>query len=243
MPIYDIVDVCFSYKKSGWSLKNINMKVYQSEGVGIVGPNGAGKSTLIKLITGYYTPEKGRIYLKGRPLQEYSRKEMASIVGVLPQMIPEGFPFKVIDFVMMGRYPHLGYFEMEDKKAIEAVYEAMEETSTVHLKDRYIQELSGGERQRVFIARVLAQRAEVIVMDEPLVFLDITHQQEILRLLKELRKKKGVSTIIVSHNIKDLAEFSDRLILIKDGCIVSNGPSSLLVKNSRTMGLHPCEGQ
>ncbi len=241
MLIYDVIDVYFSYKKGGWSLRNINMKVYPSEGVGIVGPNGCGKSTLIKLITGYYTPEKGEIYLKGRPLHSYTRREMACIVGVLPQIIPDGFPFKVLDFVIMGRYPYMRYFDMEDEEDIYIALEAMEETSTIQLRDRYIQELSGGERQRVFIARVLAQRAEVIIMDEPLVYLDISYQSEILKMLMELRKKKGISTIIVSHNIRNLAEFSDRLIIMKDGCIVDDGPSSLLMKKSGLGELFGCE--
>ncbi len=243
MLIYDVINVCFSYKKGGWSLRNINMRVYPSEGVGIVGPNGCGKSTLIKLITGFCTPEKGEIYLKGRPLQNYSRREMACIVGVLPQMIPDGFPFKVLDFVIMGRYPHMGYFDMEDEEDLSIALEAMEETSTIQLRDRYIQELSGGERQRVFIARVLTQRAEVIIMDEPLVYLDISYQTEILKMLMELRKKRGISTIIVSHNISNLAEFSDRLIIMKDGCIVDDGPASLLVRKSGLRELFGCEAK
>jgi iron complex transport system ATP-binding protein len=194
----------------------------------ILGPNGSGKSTLLKILLGVLTPTRGTISLANRPLDGWSRLDLARTIGVVPQDEDISFPISVRDLVAMGRYPHLGPFRGErqiDRAAIEA---AMARCDMFGLRDRSITALSGGERQRARLARALAQEPTVLVLDEPTRALDVRHEMEILELLRSLTSE-GVTVLLVTHNLNLASRYADDLLLMDRGRIVASGsPAEVL---------------
>jgi iron complex transport system ATP-binding protein len=212
----------FSYSKE-LVVNDISMEIDNGEFVSIIGPNGSGKSTLLKTLNYVYTPLGGEITLFKRPISDYSRREIAQKIAMVPQDTVIDFEFTVEDVVMMGRHPFSSRFSKEDSRDHELVYEAMENTNVLNIRDRYITEISGGERQRVFIAKALAQDTSIILLDEPTSHLDINHQLEVLELLKYLNRERGIAIVLVVHDINMAARYSDRILLMKQGRIISQG--------------------
>jgi iron complex transport system ATP-binding protein len=228
----DVKSVYFRYKKD-WVLKDISLQIKKGEFLGIIGPNGSGKTTLLKILYRLISPEKGEVMLKEFPLRRMDRKDIARRVAVVAQETHLLFPFRVIEIVLMGRHPYLGYFMFETKKDLEIAKKAMEWTEIISLSDRFIDELSGGERKRVFIARALAQEPEIILLDEPTANLDIHHQMDFLNLIKNLNKEKGLTIIMASHDMNIASEFCDRLILLQEGKIFKIGtPQEVITKEN-----------
>jgi iron complex transport system ATP-binding protein len=221
MYILEIKDLYFSYGNRQ-VLRGINLKVDKSKMIGIIGANGSGKTTLLKNISGYLKPEKGSVLIFGKNIKGLSVKERAKLIGYVPQDIIYDFDFTCYDIVMMGRIPYLRRFQTEGKEDREIVKEAMEMTNTWQFKDKLVKELSGGERQRVYIARALAQRPRILLMDEPVSHLDIKYQIEILSIAKEL-SSKGILVISVLHDINLASQFCDEIILIREGTIMAQG--------------------
>ena len=198
-------------------LNGISLAIDRGEIAGIIGPNGSGKTTLLKLLSKVLKQESGSIRLMGRDLASMKHKEIARIVGVVPQGTSIAFSFTVREVVLMGRSPHLGILQMEQEADLKIADNAMGLTDTLELADRNIDELSGGECQRVIIARALAQEPKIMLLDEPTSYLDINHQLEIFDLIKRLNKERDLTVVIVSHDLNMAAEYCDRLILLKDG--------------------------
>ena len=204
-------------------LKEIDFHLRENEFIGIIGPNGSGKSTLLKNISKLLDPDNGFIYLDKNLLNDYSYKELAKKMAVVPQDTKVNFNFSVYDLVMMGRNPYQdrwGRVTKEDKRKVE---EAMELTDTKKFKDKSIQNLSGGERQRVIIARAIVQEPELLLLDEPTASLDINYQRNIFDLISDLNDKLDMSVLAVSHDLNLISQYCDRLILLKDGKIHSMG--------------------
>lgn len=222
LPIIEAYEVRFKYS-SKWVLDSFNLKVNKGEIVGIIGPNGSGKTTIIKLISKVLRPNSGLIKLKGKDISQLRQREVAKIVAVVPQGFNVTFPFTVREIVLMGRSPYLKALQMERDIDNKIVDNAMALTDTLSISDRVIDELSGGERQRVIIARALAQETEAILLDEPTSYLDINHQIEILDLIKRLNREKGITVVIVSHDLNMASEYCDRLVLIKEGKVYRDG--------------------
>ena len=188
----------------------------------IVGPNACGKSTLLRALSRLLAPKSGDVILDGKAISAYGTKEVARKLGLLPQssVAPDGI--SVRDLVARGRYPHQSLWSQwsrEDERAIDA---ALERTNTSALADRYVDELSGGQRQRVWIAMVLAQETELLLLDEPTTYLDITHQMEVLRIADELRAE-GRTVVAVLHELALAARFATDLIAMRDGEIRFRG--------------------
>lgn len=201
----------------------------EGEFLGIIGPNGAGKTTLLKIMTGVKFPLSGEVMLNGKRLASLRRKEIARIMAVVPQssFIPP--LFTVEDVVLMGRYPHQKSSFLSTEEDIAVMKEAMKKTDTYGFRNRLISELSGGERQEVIIARSLAQEPKILMLDEPTANLDIKHQMRILGLVKGLVKKEGITAIMVIHDLNLAARFCDRLILLHNCKIHSDGkPKDIL---------------
>ncbi len=202
-------------------LDEISFGVDRGTFIGIIGPNGSGKTTLIKAMSRLLTPQNGAIYIDGREIDNFSHRELACEIGVVPQETAVGFDFTVRDIVMMGRHPHIERFSSEKSEDFEIVRHAMEVTNTLQFADRSINEISGGERQRVIIARALAQRPRILLLDEPTSHLDINNQMEILGIVRNLRGE--VTVVAVMHDLNLASHYCDRLILLHKGSIHANG--------------------
>ncbi|HBI27932.1 MAG TPA: heme ABC transporter ATP-binding protein, partial [Peptococcaceae bacterium] len=176
-----------------------------------------------KTITAALKPIGGVVYFQGKDLNEISRRDLAKQVAVVPQETEVNFPFTVLELVMMGRHPHLGRFDQENKQDFEIVRQAMESANCWHLRDRNALELSGGESQKVILARALAQEPEIILLDEPVSHLDLSAQLEVLNLLKEMNSNHGVTCIGILHDLNLASQFSKQLIMLKDGKIFKTG--------------------
>ncbi|MBC7109847.1 MAG: ABC transporter ATP-binding protein [Archaeoglobi archaeon] len=202
-------------------LKDVSLEVQRGELVSIIGPNGSGKTTLIRAIGGFADIFDGEILLDGESLRKMSFRERAKRIAVVPQNTYVEFPYRAREIVMMGRTPYIPRFRRESREDERAVDEAMKLTGTYELRERRMDELSGGERQRVIIARALAQRPKLLLMDEPTAHLDINYQIEIFSLIKKLKNSMGVLCSI--HDVNLASEFSDRMLMIHGGRIVAEG--------------------
>ncbi|CAM4474300.1 ABC transporter ATP-binding protein [Paenibacillus typhae] len=189
----------------------------------IIGSNGCGKSTLLKTMARLIKPSSGSITIDGKPLAKIASKPLARIVGMLPQspIVPEGIT--VADLVGRGRFPHQSLFGGWSKKDYEAVAEAMEIMKITEFANHHIDELSGGQRQRVWIAMALAQQTDILFLDEPTTFLDITYQVEILDLLTDLNRKHGTTIVMVLHDINLSARYADHIFALHSGKLVAEG--------------------
>lgn len=212
-------------------LKDISFKVRDSQFISIIGPNGSGKSTLLKILNNLYKPKTGNILIHGKDIVNYKGKNLAKKVALVPQDTNIEYDFSVEDIVLMGRHPYIGRFEKEKEVDYEIVNEALRLTNTAHLRDRNINKISGGERQRVIIAKALAQKPDIILLDEPTSHLDINHQMEILTLLKNLNKEKGATIILAIHDINLANRYSDNIILLNKGTILGMGVPSEVVNS------------
>ena len=189
----------------------------------IIGANGCGKSTLLRGLARLLTPSRGAVLLDGKSVQSMPSKAVARLMGLLPQspIAPEGIT--VADLVGRGRYPHQGWFRQWTADDDRAVAEALEATDTLDLADRSIDEMSGGQRQRVWIAMALAQETDLLLLDEPTTFLDLSHQVEVLDLLTDLNRQRGTTIAIVMHDLNLACRYADHLIAMADGAIVAEG--------------------
>ena len=204
-------------------INNLDVEIPDGKVTSIIGPNGCGKSTLLKALSRLLSVKDGSINLDGESIHSQSTKEIAKKIAILPQSpeVPDGLT--VGELVSYGRFPHqkgFGRLTAEDKKEIDW---ALSVTGTSEFRHRTINDLSGGQRQRVWIAMALAQRTDIIFLDEPTTYLDICHQLEILNLVKKLNEEEGCTIVMVLHDINQAIRFSDHLITMKAGDIVATG--------------------
>jgi iron complex transport system ATP-binding protein len=189
----------------------------------IVGANACGKSTLLRAMARLLAPTSGSVLLDGAPISAMPTKKVATVLGLLPQtpIAPEGIV--VADLVGRGRYPHQGLFARWTAADDEAVAEALEATGSLELAERPVDELSGGQRQRVWISMALAQQTDVLLLDEPTTFLDVSHQVDVLDLLTDLNRARGTTIVIVLHDLNLAARYADHLFAVKDGRVFASG--------------------
>ncbi|MCL5292628.1 MAG: ABC transporter ATP-binding protein [Actinobacteria bacterium] len=188
----------------------------------IVGPNGSGKTTLLKALTRVITPLGGAIFLNGKDVVRFSRRELARLMAVVPQEASHAFAFTALEVVLMGRTPHLGRFEFESARDMEVARDAMERTNVWCFKDRPVTELSGGEKQRVIIAQALAQEPKALLLDEPTLHLDLSHQLDLMNLFKRLNYE-GLTVVAVLHDLNLAAYYADVIALVKEGRLIDAG--------------------
>jgi iron complex transport system ATP-binding protein len=216
MMILQANDVGFRYT-TAWVLREVSFGIDRGEVIGIIGPNGSGKTTLLKVLDGILVPQEGQICLEGVDIRTLRRNDIARSIAVVPQEVPFIFPFRVEEIVTMGRSPHLGRLTFEGRRDFEIVREVMAMTGIEALSDRRIYDLSGGERQLVWIARALAQQPRIILLDEFTAFLDIRHQIVLFELIKRLNEKKGLTVVVVTHDINLASQYAHRIILLNGG--------------------------
>jgi iron complex transport system ATP-binding protein len=210
-------------------VRDLNFQMRPGEMVGLVGPNGCGKSTIIKALSRVIPPHSGRILLNGKDISRISRKDLACMLGVVPQMSLLPSVFTAFEIVLMGRNPHLGLFQYEGPRDMAIAWQAMERASTQHLAHRRINELSGGEIQGIVIARVLAQETEAILLDEPTANLDIGRQIEILDLIKGLCRENNMTVVAALHDLNLASQYCDQLILINNERIHAEGTPAMVI--------------
>ncbi|WP_405374422.1 MULTISPECIES: ABC transporter ATP-binding protein [unclassified Microbacterium] len=198
----------------------------------IVGPNACGKSTLLRGLSRLLTPTHGRVVLDGRAISEYPAKEVARRLGLLPQsaIAPDGIT--VADLVGRGRYPHQNLLRQWSDADELAVIDALDATGTRDLSSRAVDELSGGQRQRVWVAMVLAQQTDLLLLDEPTTYLDIAHQVELMELLAALNRR-GRTIVAVLHDLNHAARYASHLIAMRDGRIVAEGAPADVITSER----------
>lgn len=211
-----------TYRNGVTALRDASFEVPKGSITALVGVNGAGKSTLFKAIMGFLPAAQGRIEIQGRRVADALR---ANQVAYVPQAeeVDWDFPILVEDVVMMGRYGHMGLLRRPKQADLDAVAMALSRVSMQDFRDRQIGELSGGQRKRVFLARALAQDAQIILLDEPFTGVDVTTEDEIIAILGELRAE-GRVMLVSTHNLGSVPQFCDRTIFVK-GTILASGPT------------------
>jgi len=212
----------FSYDGSV-VLTNISFAIASGELVAMIGPNGSGKTTLLKILLGLLEPACGEVTLQGRPLSTFEPKARAKIIAYVSQQPPLSFPLTVRELVALGRYPHGGRGK-ESPADVLAIAKALKNTAIEHLCDRQFNTLSGGEKQKVLIARALAQSAQIILLDEPTLHLDLYYQLQILSGLKWLCVAERITVITVLHDVNLVSVFADKALLLSGGELRDFGP-------------------
>jgi iron complex transport system ATP-binding protein len=195
----------------------------------LVGPNGCGKSTLLRGLARLLTPRSGSVLLDGRAIQRIPTRELAKQLGILPQgpVAPEGLTVR--ELVAQGRYPHQSWFQQWATDDEQAVAKALTITGMAELADRPVDALSGGQRQRAWIAMTLAQETQIILLDEPTTFLDLSHQIEVLHLLEQLNRAEGRTIVMVVHDLNHATRHAQHIMALRAGQVVAAGPPTEVV--------------
>ena len=214
-------------------IDSINLSINEGEWLGIIGANGSGKSTLIKGICRIIKPQNGKVFLRGKDINNLSNKSISQQISFLPQGINSNLSISVSDLVALGRSPYKNFWDFDLTKNDQSIIEeSLKLVDILELKDCLLSEISGGQRQRAFLALALAQETEIIVLDEPTNYLDINHQIKFLQILKDLQLKKNLTIITVLHDLNLCARFSDQIAALKNGLLIEVGePKDILNKN------------
>ena len=221
--IFDVQQLHTGYKDVK-IIDDLSVSIAQGKITTIIGPNGCGKSTLLKTIGRILKKQSGEIYLQGQNMQTMSTREIAQRLAILSQSPSGPAQLKVEELIAYGRYPHrqnLGKLTATDREKIEW---AMTVTNTLEYAHRELEALSGGQRQRVWLAMALAQETDILLLDEPTTYLDMAHQLEVLEIVKQLNEQLNCTIVMVLHDLNHAARYSDEMIAMKNGTIISHGP-------------------
>ena len=214
----EIRDLKFSYGDRAF-IQGLNVHIEKGRVTTILGPNGCGKSTLLNLIVRQLKPQGGDIFLEGRSIRQMTAREISRKIAMVHQQNRAPADLTVERLVQFGRMPHQTKFSSRDEEGEEAVRWALKVTRLEKMKQKSVGRLSGGERQRAFIAMALAQKTDILFLDEPTTYLDIYYQMEILNLVRQLNREYGMTVVMVLHDINQAMQFSDDIIMIKEGRI------------------------
>jgi iron complex transport system ATP-binding protein len=214
-------------------IREVSLSVPSGGITGVIGPNGAGKTTLLRTLSRALKPRQGTVRFRDRDITDMPRREFARRVAVIPQFQSVPPPFTVSEFVSMGRYPHRGRLSPFTREDREIISESLELLELSHLKDRRVNLLSGGEMQRVFLAQGLAQRPELLLMDEPTAHLDISHAIRALDLADSLTRSKSLTVLVTLHDLNLAAAYCDRLVMLRQGSVYAAGvPGEVLTEQT-----------
>jgi iron complex transport system ATP-binding protein len=232
--------VSFAYGDGPLVLNDVDAFIARGGLVGILGPNGSGKTTLLRALGGLLTPRSGRVALDGVALRQMGRGAAARRLAMVPQETQLAFEYTVLEMAVMGRYPHLGAFEIEGPGDLHIAREALRATGTLDLESRYFNTLSGGEKQRVVIAGALAQfnrradaqadATEALLLDEPSASLDLAYQLEIRSILQALNQDRNLTIVVSTHDLNLAAGLCRELILLHRGRVLASGPAESMLE-------------
>lgn len=244
--------LCVRTAQNKTLISDISVQIQTGKIYGLIGHNGSGKSTLIKALAGETKPSDGQVTIDDKSLSSMSANELAKILAYLPQKLPDATHFSVKELVMLGRYPHQAWLAKPSKADEQIVLQSMQLTGVAQFAEQMVATMSGGERARAWLAMCLAQQTRYLLLDEPLAALDVMYQVEVLRLLRELVAKTGLTVVIILHDINLAAQFCDELIALKQGKIGHQGAVSELMTPSILQDIfgisfslltHPVTGQ
>lgn len=212
-------------------IENLSLNIKKGEVVSIIGPNGCGKSTLLKSLSRMIKPVSGDIYIQSENIKSLKNKAISQKVCLLSQHNDAPGDLTVEELVYFGRIPHKKWYESKSKSDEELVNWSIENTGLTRYKNTPISSLSGGERQRAYIAQALCQKPDVLLLDEPTTYLDISYQLELMELVREINERLNITIVMVLHELNQASKYSDRLIIMKSGEIVSDGcPKEIINK-------------
>lgn len=230
----------------GLSVSDVTLTVRPGTLLGVLGPNGSGKTTLLRLLAGLLRPTSGSVSLDDTPLASISRSALARRFAVVPQDTHPAFDYNALDIVLMGRYPHLGAFELERPQDLAIAMRALESTGTASLADRPFHRLSGGEKQRVVIASALAQlepgpgaqgpgprESTVLFLDEPTASLDLKYQIEVAQLVRRLHDERGMTVVLSTHDLHLALAVCDEIVALRAGRVLAHGPTREMLTQRR----------
>lgn len=229
-------------------IPNLNLEIPKGSITMVIGANGCGKSTLIKAVSRIISPRRGSVLINGSEIKKQAPRELAKKIAVLPQSPTAPNGLRVKELVTYGRFPYLSPMGGLKEHDLEVVEWAMASTGIAEFADRPMEALSGGQRQRAWIAMALAQETEILVLDEPTTYLDLSHQLEILQLLQELNQKNHTTIVMVVHELNSAAKFAHHIIGMKKGeCIFAGAPADVVTKDNlrnlygieATLQMHP----
>jgi iron complex transport system ATP-binding protein len=225
--MYKIHDLTFAYTAKA-VIDGVDLEIERGDFVSIIGPNGAGKSTLLKLMAGLADGFRGTLDFEGRSISDYRPRDLARRMAFVPQETHVVFPFTASEMVLMGRQGHRTSLLFDTEADLNEARIAMDLTETASLSDRTFNELSGGERQRVVLASALVQKPDVLLLDEPTVYLDLKHQLDFYKILERLNAD-GMTIVAVTHDVNLAARFTKRILVLAGGRVVRNGaPANVL---------------
>ncbi len=235
-------------------LRGVSLSIREGDLVGILGPNGSGKTTLLRLMSGALAPGSGRVSIGHERIGLVDRRALARRLAVVPQETHLAFDYSAIEIVLMGRYPHLGPFEMEGQHDMAIARAALDLTGTAHLSDRAFNTLSGGEKQRVVIASALAQLAEsvtdgpapslvvadgaLLLLDEPTASLDIRYQLEVASVLRRLHDERRLTIVLSTHDLRFAASTCTTVVLLGRGLVIAEGPPAAVLSADSVAALY-----
>jgi iron complex transport system ATP-binding protein len=230
--ILDAEQIDVRYRPDGpLVLQGVSCRVGESELVAVVGPNGSGKTTLLRALLGLVGLERGVVRIDGRPVQQWPRRSLARMIGVVGQQEEPLFPLTVSEMVLLGRYAYLGPLEAPGDRDRAAVHAALQRCDILPLAQRQVDSLSGGEWKRVRVARAIAQQPRALVLDEPTASLDVRHEMELFELVVEL-VKDGLAGLVITHHLNLAARFAHRIILLDQGVVVAEGPPAAVLNQA-----------
>ncbi len=227
-PLIQARNLSFSYSSLP-AVVDVSLSLPRGAMGALIGANGSGKSTLIRLLAGLLPPGSGEVIFDGASLSTIHPRERAKRIAYVPQSTSNVFPFTALEVVLTGRSPYSGRFRFESVHDEQIALAALDALDAVHLASRHITELSGGERQLVTVARALAQEPEVLLLDEPASALDLRHRTQLTRALRRLRDERGITILMITHDLMLLDSAADLIFAMKCGRLIANGAPEIVL--------------
>ena len=229
-PFFQARALTYQYPGGVLAVRGVSLEACSASTTAVIGANGSGKSTLIRMLAGLLHPSSGEITLDSIPLQKWDAKARAAEIAYMPQSTTMAFPFRALEVVLTGRYPYLSA-RLGARRDREIAMEALESAGAAHLADRTVTTLSGGEIQMVILARALAQEPRLLLLDEPSASLDLKHRAELMRSLARLRERRGLSVIMITHDLQLAGSVFDRIVCLRCGEIAADGPPESVLRS------------
>ena len=230
MLVADSVSFAYGGSQTPFMLADVTARVPRAGVFGILGPNGSGKTTLLKLLAGTLRPTRGCVRLEDQDVAGIPRRQLARRMAVVPQETHPAFDYTALEVVLMGRFPHLGPFELEGPEDVAIAREALAATGTLSLEGRQFATLSGGEKQRVILASALTQSAELLLLDEPTAALDLAYQLEIATILRRLNRERGITLVLSTHDLNLAASVCQEIVLLREGRVLALGKTDEVLR-------------